>query len=82
MLITIIEITRNGNDVAVIVDGMLILSADPSAGDDPGAVYQVAERLGTRSDATLQIIKQQPEADWNWDAVCKALSPQLKAICL
>lgn len=67
--IALVGIKKNGADVALFLDGELILSADPSAGDDVRVVHQLANRLTHHYMVKLNVIEHMPEADWNWDEV-------------
>lgn len=73
-VLTLIEITENGYDHAVYLDGHCVLSADPSAGEDVGSVKEVAGALSAVLKTELDHIEYPAGQDWQWDDIILHLS--------
>lgn len=69
-------------DIAMVVNGVAILSAEPR--DDTARVELAAELLATATDCALVLVQlPTPAGDWTWEGVIeqreKALSGALTA---
>ncbi len=67
--VQLIEINAHGSDVAVFFDGNLIITADPSAGDDIESVYTTAENIAATIGEGVDIVEYAPSEDWEWDEI-------------
>lgn len=74
MQLIIIKIEKNGNDEAVILNGEIILSVDPSTGECTRNVYDVALSLSNALNLNIESHKHHPDVNWTWDDVIKDLS--------
>lgn len=72
--VLIVEITQNGSDVAVFLNGEYVISADPGCGDSTETVYEVAKSLAGIHKVCIQHIEHAPDNDeWQWSEVEKHL---------
>ena len=77
MQLVIINIISNGSDLALVLNGELIITADPSLGEETSTVESVANNLS----ATLKIpeatvIDFEHDEDWNWHEVIVQLKKE------
>lgn len=72
MQIELVKLTTG--DVAIVVNGQMVLEADPSF-ESTSSVGEAAQRLATALDTPLVIIESAPPPmeDWNWDDVLETL---------
>lgn len=73
MQLTIVKIIENGSDEAVTLNGNIILTCDPSCGDDVDQIKDVANNLAETLNVSIEYIEHSPEVDWDWDEVIKDL---------
>jgi hypothetical protein len=70
MQLIIIQITQNGSDLAILLNGEIILSADPSAGEDVGNVIDVATNISQCLQLPeAKVIDFSPKENWSWKDV-------------
>ena len=74
--VALVQITKNGSDLAVYLHGEYVISADPGAGDSLDAVAQVAESLAKIEGVTIDAIAYGPDEDWCWNDVEAHLKEQ------
>lgn len=67
--IVLVNIVQNGSDRGVFVNGKLVLSADPSCGDDTSVVATLAETLTNVLNADLKEIDVPAHEDWTWNDI-------------
>jgi hypothetical protein len=71
--LTIVDVCQNGSDRALFKDGKLILSADPSCGDDVDVVIEVGENLALIDSLPLSRYDYFPSSGWCWDDIMGGL---------
>ena len=69
--LTLIHITSHGSDVCLLVNGKIIITADPQNNEPVSVVENTAINLASSLDCELQIIKVPGTSDWTWDDVVK-----------
>lgn len=67
--VVLVNIVQNGSDRGVFVNEKLVLSADPSCGDDASVVATLAENLTNILNADLKEIDVHAHEDWTWDDI-------------
>lgn len=67
--VVLVEITDNGSDVALFLDGQYIISADPGAGDDINQVISTAEGLSNHFMVELVRHEHSAKVEWQWNEV-------------
>lgn len=67
--VVLVEITENGSDVALFLDGEYIVEADPCAGDDMEQLMATAD--GLAKHFMVELIRHEHKAtpDWNWNEI-------------
>lgn len=82
MQLAIIKITQNGSDEAVVLNGNIILTADPSTSDstaDPSIsdstanIHTVSQNLAEALGTPIKYINHAGEDEWSWDGVLSHL---------
>lgn len=73
MKLTIVDINSNGSDSALFLGANLIISCDPSIGEDHQVLDTVAKNLSRSLSMDIVEITHSPLADWNWGYVTDEL---------
>lgn len=67
--VVLINIVQNGSDRGVFVNGKLVLSADPSCGEDVTCVSRLSESLALALEAGFKEMNVCAKEDWTWDDI-------------
>ncbi len=69
-----VSITKFGADSAVILNGKLIIIADPQIGDDADLSVRMADNLAQALGVEVENVEYAPNViDWTWEGVIDAL---------
>ncbi len=80
MQLSIIQITNNGSDEAVVLNGNIICTADPTCSDSLELISAVANNLQSTLQTPLSYIEVSPDEDWQWEDVIQNLKTENKLI--
>jgi hypothetical protein len=67
--VVLVNIVQNGSDRGVFVNGKLVLSADPSCGEDVKVVSKLSSNLVVALGASFKKMDVSAAEDWTWDDV-------------
>lgn len=70
-------INQHGSEVAVTLDGNILLTCDPSAGDTYEAINALSDNLKQLFGDAKEVKFTPSRDDWNWSEVIKQLGDQL-----
>lgn len=73
MQLAIIKITKDGSDEAVVLNGNIILTADPGCGDSLENIEEVADNLAATLQINIHRIQVAPALDWTWEEIIEDL---------
>lgn len=62
-----ITVTQHGQDRAIFLNGYCVRTADPSAGDDPTLIDELAQALSQALNTPCHSVTWSPQEDWSWD---------------
>lgn len=64
--VVLVDIVKNGSDSGLYLDGDLILTADPQAGENVSIVKELSDTLANHFCTTLRHVQHSPNAGWRW----------------
>lgn len=78
--VALINITKNGSDAGVYLNGEYITAVDPGCGENFETAREVAANLAAALGVELTEIDHRAHKEWQWDEIIDDLVEQGKII--
>lgn len=67
--VAFVELTSNGLDVGLVVNGELIITADPGTGDDGGVIEDTGTSFAALFNLSMRRLEIDGHDEWQWGEI-------------